>query len=119
MEIVSFDRDAGHHITQFGSDFVLSPIMRSTDVARTVFMHLHPGGVIGEHETTVRQVFCVVAGEGWVSGADGERVPIRMFEAAHWSPGELHAAGTDSGLVAAVIEGSFTVESEPRAGGHV
>jgi len=114
VEILSFDRDAGFHVTHFGSDFVLSPIMRSTDVARTVFMHLQPGGVVGEHETTVRQVFCVVAGEGWVSGADRRRLPIRTLEAAHWDPGELHAAGTESGLVAAVIEGTFTVEARTR-----
>jgi hypothetical protein len=115
VEILSFDRDTGHHVTHFDSNFVLSPIMRSTDVARTVFMHLGPGGVVGEHETTVRQVFCVVAGEGWVSGDDRHRVPIKAFQAAHWEEGELHGAGTDSGLVAAVIEGSFTVEAARRS----
>ena len=85
--------------------------MAASDAARTVFMHLEPGGRVGEHETTVRQLFWVVAGVGWVSGSDGARAAIRPFEAAHWAAGELHAAGTDTGLVAAVIEGTFTIEA--------
>ena len=113
MELRSFDAAAGHHIDRFESDFVLSPLMGATDSARAVLMHLEPGGTVGTHEATTHQLFCVVAGTGWVSGADGERRGIRPFEAAWWVPGELHAAGTDSGMVAVVVEGGFTVAGRP------
>ena len=113
MQLVSFGPDAGHHVDQFGSDFILSPVMVVRDSARTVVMHLDAGGLVGEHVTGTVQLFCVVEGSGWVSGGDGVRHPIERYQAAHWTPGELHAAGTDVGLVAVVIEGTFTVEA-PR-----
>ena len=109
MRIVTFGRDAGHQVDRFGSDFVLAPLMGPTDTARTVCLHLTPGGRVGEHEAVGTQLFCVVAGSGWVSGADGLRVPISPFRAAHWTAGERHAAGTDAGMVAVVVEGDFTV----------
>jgi quercetin dioxygenase-like cupin family protein len=72
-------------------------------------MHLPAGGIVGEHEAMSGQLFCVVSGEGWVSGDDGERRAIKTHEAACWSRGERHAAGTETGLTAIVIEGDFTV----------
>lgn len=108
MEIVSFGPEVGRSIDAFGSDFLLAPLMQPTDRARTVCMHLGPGGHVGEHETVGRQLFCVVAGEGWVSGPDGRRVAISPMQGALWEPGERHAAGSDVGLVAFVVEGDFT-----------
>lgn len=116
MELLSFDAAAGHRIDRFGSDFVLSPLMGSTDAARTACFHVPPGGQVGEHDAMTSQLFCVVAGAGWVSGGDGVRVPIGPFEAAWWVPGERHAAGSEDGLVAIVIEGEFSVDRLPRAG---
>ena len=60
MELYSFDVAAGHHVDRFGSDFILSPLMKPSDAARTVCMHLPPGGMVGEHEATSVQLFCVV-----------------------------------------------------------
>lgn len=51
------------------------------------------------------QLFCIVAGSGWVSGEDGTRVPIRTGEAAWWDRGEIHESGTDTGMTAIVLEG--------------
>ena len=115
MQLVSFGPDAGHHVDQFGSDFLLTPVMGVRDAARTVVMHLAAGGLVGAHEAGTVQLFCVVEGSGWVSGGDGVRHLIARHQAAHWTPGEVHAAGTDVGLVAVVIEGTFTVEA-PRVG---
>lgn len=109
VELSSFDAKAGHQVDRFGSDFILSLLMKPTDTARTVCMHLPPGGLVGEHEATSAQLFCVVSGEGWVSGDNGERRAIKTHEAACWSIGERHAAGTETGLAAIVIEGDFTV----------
>jgi hypothetical protein len=70
--------------------------------------------MVGEHEATVDQLFCVVDGEGWVSGPGGVRHPITALQAAHWRTGEQHAAGTESGLTAIVLEGgSFEVAAKP------
>ena len=113
MDLFSFDATAGHHVDRFGSDFTLSPLMNPTDTARTVCMHLGPGGIVGEHTATSVQLFCVVEGEGWVSGADGQPHPIKRFQAVRWSPGERHAAGTATGLIAIVLEGTFGVAAQP------
>ncbi len=114
MEILSFSAAVGHPVDRFGSSFVLSPLMGPTDSGRTVCMHLAAGGVVGEHDAVSDQLFCVVEGDGWVSGADGERRSIGRHEAAYWRPGERHAAGTDRGLVAFVIEGTFSVAAAER-----
>lgn len=109
MELYSFGSEAGHHVEKFGSDFILSPLMNPTDTSRTVCMHLPPGGMVGEHEAMSLQLFCVVSGEGWVSGGDGNRRPIKAQEAASWARGERHSAGTETGLTAIVLEGAFTI----------
>ena len=113
MEFFAFDPSVGHPVRLFGGDFVLSPLIGATDTARTVCMHLQPGDAVGEHEATTGQLFCVVVGEGWVSGGDGEPRGIRPFQAAYWVPGERHAAGTDNGMVAVVLEGGFSVAARP------
>jgi hypothetical protein len=105
MRRFSFEAAVGRHVHDFGSDFILSPLTDPGGRARAACFHLGPGGAVGEHEATVGQLFCVLAGEGWVSGADGVRQPIRPFQAVHWQAGERHATGTTAGLVAVVLEG--------------
>jgi hypothetical protein len=108
--LFSFGRDAGRRIDAFASDFVLTPLTDPEGTARVACFHLGPGEGIGEHPAVVGQLFCVVAGDGWVSGDDGVRTPIGTMQAALWAPGERHATGTDVGLVAIVLEGdSFDV----------
>ena len=63
-----------------------------------------PGGVIGRHPTPLRQLFLVVSGSGWVTGASGDRRTLRPGEAALWSPGEGHASGSDDELTAVVVQ---------------
>jgi hypothetical protein len=43
-------------------------------------------------------------GNGWVSGVDGRRVPIRAGQAAFWEDGEPHESGTDKGMRVIVVE---------------
>ena len=114
----SFGEDAGHHIDRFGSNFVLSPVTNPEGAARVACFHLGPGGVVGEHEAVTRQLFCVVAGSGWVSGGDGARRSIGPEQAAYWESGEAHAAGTETGMTAFVLEGDgFEVWARPESGG--
>ena len=114
MRIVDFGPGASHSIAAFYSRASLAPLMRATDAARTIVMHLPPDGIVGTHDATVRQLFCVVAGEGWVAGPDDVRHPIRPFHAAEWQAGERHTSGTETGMVAVVIEGDFEVELPER-----
>ena len=110
MQIHSFTRSDGKRIDHFGSSFVMTQLTNPEGTARVACFHLGPGDLVGEHEAAVGQLFCVVDGEGWVSGEDGDKRSIRPWEAAHWVTGERHAAGTESGLVAIVLEGnSFEV----------
>lgn len=105
MRIFSFARNAGHHVDQFGSNFILAPLTDPHGRARVACFHLGPGEFIGEHDATVGQLFCVVEGSGWVSGGDGVRVDIVSHQGAYWFAGERHATGTESGLTAIVLEG--------------
>ncbi|WP_157937092.1 cupin domain-containing protein [Geodermatophilus chilensis] len=67
-------------------------------------VRLAPGGSIGRHPTRLWQLFLVVSGNGWVSGAEGERRPVTAGAAALWAPGEDHASGSDDGLTAVVVQ---------------
>jgi quercetin dioxygenase-like cupin family protein len=72
--------------------------------AHAVVMEIGPGGVVGRHPAGVPQLFAVVRGEGWVSGGDGERMPISAGEAVLWQPGEEHESGSDEGMTVLVVE---------------
>ncbi len=67
-------------------------------------VRLAPGGTVGRHPTRLWQLFLVVEGTGWVSGADDVRRPVAAGGAALWEPGEEHASGTDHGLLAVVVQ---------------
>ena len=105
MRRYSFEATVGRPVRDFGSDFVLAPLTDPDGRARAACFHLAAGGCVAEHEASVGQLFCVVAGDGWVSGSDDVRQPIGPFQAAYWEKGERHATGTDTGLVAVVLEG--------------
>lgn len=92
-------------MTRFGSDFLMSPLVRSPEL-HVGCMRLRPGGAVGYHQATTRQLFAVVEGTGWTrSGEAGRREPISAGGAVIWESGEWHEVGTDDGLVAIVVEG--------------
>ncbi|HEU4784951.1 MAG TPA: hypothetical protein VFS83_16555, partial [Ktedonobacterales bacterium] len=66
---------------------------------------LAPGGRVGAHQATTRQLFLVMSGEGWVRGPEHERTSITVGQAAFWESGEEHESGSETGMVAFVIEG--------------
>lgn len=45
-------------------------------------IRIDAGGVLGRHPAVVDQLFCVIVGDGWVSGLDGGRVAIGAGQAA-------------------------------------
>jgi quercetin dioxygenase-like cupin family protein len=60
-------------------------------------VHLEAGGEIGPHPAGIGQLFLVVAGSGWVAGADAVRRPLRAGQGAVIARGEVHAKGSDAG----------------------
>lgn len=71
-----------------------------------------PGGMLGRHPAATWQVFAVVIGYGWVTGADGARLPLGEGEAAVWEPGEPHESGSDTGMTVCIVEAAV----DPTAG---
>ncbi len=93
-------------IARFQSRFSMTHVPNSPGPTRANCAHLLPNGLIGRHKTMMNQLLVVVAGEGWVSGGDGQRRQISNGEAAFWVVGEAHETGTENGLTALVLEGA-------------
>lgn len=117
MRIIRFDSAVSRTIAQYGSvGLTLAPLAVGAGDFHVVCMRLAPGGFIGAHAATGPQLFAVTQGEGWVQGGErvdatadsmpDERQPIRVGYAALWEAGEWHAAGTEGGMTAFVIEGA-------------
>lgn len=111
MRIFRFDPEVSVPIDRFGSNFRIGRLTEGDARGRVQVLHLPPGGLVGRHAAGERQLFAVVAGSGWVSGADGERRPIRTGQAAVWDRGEVHGAGSDQGLTAVCVEGTFEMQA--------
>lgn len=117
MRILGFGANLGKRIEKHGSDFWMTRLIH-TDSIQVGCMYLEAGGLVGYHEASTYQLFAVVRGEGWVWAGDAGRRPLRTSQAAFWSPGEYHEAGTDTGMVVMVIEGDALGDdplAEPRA----
>jgi quercetin dioxygenase-like cupin family protein len=108
MRLVDFGPGSAWSIEAFGSEGLTQapltePLSRGALFQAACF-RLEPGGRVGRHPATVPQLLAVVAGQGWVSGADGEPQAISAGEAAFWNAGEEHETWTDDGLTAIVFE---------------
>jgi quercetin dioxygenase-like cupin family protein len=117
MRLFSFEQSSGRPLTSWiGADgvshrvdpktskVVVSPVFASENASKFACFHVGAGGFIPRHPATGPQLFAIVEGTGWVSGDDGERVPVKAGQAAFWEPGEMHESGTDTGMKAIVVE---------------
>jgi GrpB-like predicted nucleotidyltransferase (UPF0157 family) len=109
MRIFRFDEEVSIPIAHFGSRFRVGPLTGDASRVRVQVMHVPSDGLIGRHAAGEPQLFAVVAGAGWVSGADESPCDIAAGYAAWWDAGETHAAGSDGGLTAVCIEGEFEI----------
>jgi quercetin dioxygenase-like cupin family protein len=106
MKVFRFDPNVGRPLTAFGShDVMLSRILRASSGVQIGCMHVQPGGVIGLHQAVGPQLFLVVQGQGWVRGKETPRTAIHAGQAVFWEDQEWHETGTETGLMAIVIEG--------------
>ena len=106
-----FDPEVSFPIDNFGSESRIGRLTGENTRGRIQILYLAPGGVIVGHRAELRQLFAVVSGAGWVSGGEGARRSIRTGQAAVWEPGEEHQAGSDEGLTAVWVEGSFEMKA--------
>jgi hypothetical protein len=83
---------------------VSARVRRLAAQAHAVVIEIGAGGVVARHPAVVPQLFVVVRGSGWVSGAGGGHEPIAAGEAVLWEQGEEHESGSDVGMTALVIE---------------
>lgn len=105
MELLDLDGDAGRMIDRFDSREARHVGVALIEGQGGVsIIRLGGGSVLGRHPAVVDQLFYVVAGEGWVAGGDGSRLPIRAGQAALWRAGEEHESGSQSGMTAFVVE---------------
>ncbi len=93
-------------IEQFGSVGVeIVPLVVAEAGATAVdIARIEAGGLLGRHAAPVPQLFVVVTGSGWVSGTDDLRRSVAVGQGAVWEAGEEHAAGTDNGMTAVIVE---------------
>jgi quercetin dioxygenase-like cupin family protein len=79
-------------------------VRRLAPEAHVVVIEVEAGGLVGRHPAASAQLFVVVRGSGWVSGADSLRRQISAGEAVLWEAGEEHESGSDEGMTVLVVE---------------
>ena len=109
VEIVRFDDEVSIAVTDFGSRFSVGPLIGDESRARVELIRIPPGGTIGRHPASASQLFAVVTGSAWVSGADGVGHTIEAGYGAVWEAGEDHEARSPHGATAVCIEGQLDV----------
>lgn len=105
MKLFRFDSKVGREINHYDSSgFVITKVAHLFDDAVVNCAHLDANGTIGYHQATIPQLFLVVQGEGWVRDETPHRISIKAGQAAYWEKGEWHESGTETGMMALIIE---------------
>ena len=104
MKIFDFNEKVGKQITAFQSNFIMSKIVNHQGNIHIGAMHLKENGIIGYHEAVVSQLLLIVDGEGYVCGANKEKVKVEAGQAVFWEKGELHETSAEHGSMAIVME---------------
>jgi hypothetical protein len=124
VEIFDLRESSGRAITEHGSlGATAQALVRSEGVAITV-LPVAAGGEIGRHPATVDQLFLLVAGRGWVQGAEGTWRDVEAGQAALWRSGGgarhsrragHHRAGHRDANARAAVTGKVVAQSAIRA----
>ncbi|MBX0352349.1 cupin [Bacillus toyonensis] len=104
MKFFDFSEKMGKQISAFQSNFIMSKIVNHKGNVHIGAMHLQENGIIGYQEAVVSQLLLIMDGEGYVCGADKEKVKIRAGQAVFWEKGEFHETSTEHGLLAIIME---------------
>jgi quercetin dioxygenase-like cupin family protein len=105
MRKLHFARERGEPITLFDSQGAISvPLADGSGEAHVYCVYVEAGGCIGRHVAGFGQLFLVIEGSGWASGADGVRVALRAGEGAYFARGERHSKGSEEGMTAIMVQ---------------
>lgn len=105
MQIFSFEPQHAQPIALYNSMAASSVALGAgAGEAHIYCLYFGPDGVIGAHHAGPAQMFLVVAGDGWVAGADGARMPLRAGQGAFFTAGELHSKGSTSGMTVIMVQ---------------
>ena len=104
MELFKFNKNCGKKITRFNSDFIMSRIIQTTQVAHISCMHLEKDGVVGYHQAVSPQLLLIVSGEGLVRGEQEDYFKVGAGDAVFWNKDEWHETRSAEGMMAIVIE---------------
>jgi mannose-6-phosphate isomerase-like protein (cupin superfamily) len=105
VRIIDFGPTTARPVNQYEShQAAFSGVVDTSGPGHVGCMRLGPNGVLGSHPAPSDQLFCVVVGEGEVSGSDGIPTPIQAGQAALWEAGEAHETTTKTGLTAIIFE---------------
>ena len=110
MEIVRFDREASIAATPPSSGAWIAPLARG-EAATVAIVRVEVGGRLQLPPEGVPRLLAVVAGEGWVRTASPEKIPMPSGHGAYWPAGEAVEAGTDTGMTATLVEGTFELQA--------
>jgi len=92
-------------ITNYNSiNAAATPVLRDLQGVHLTWIRIDAGGVLGNHQAVTNQLFIVVSGDGWIQVQGSSRVNVTAGQGAFWQAGEWHESGTDSGLMALVVE---------------
>ncbi len=107
IRLVDFTAASGRPIEQYSSiDASAVELAHGAGDSHAYAVHIARGGVIGPHPAGYDQLFLVVQGSGWISGADGVRHDVGSLRGAFVPKGEVHAKGSDAGMVAVMVQAS-------------
>jgi quercetin dioxygenase-like cupin family protein len=105
MRFFRFDPAVARPITDWATRGVGVASLLHLDLDADVnCLQFAPDSILGRHPTGRRQLFAVIDGEGWVSGADGLSHPLRAGQAVFWDIGESHESGSAAGMTVIVIQ---------------
>jgi hypothetical protein len=102
-----FDASAAWPVSDCGSSFSLARLLWAKfGEVRVDIVYLRAGDHVGEHQAGLPQLFCVVVGAGWATGPDDKprKFEVTPGDAVFWVSGERHAAGTETGMRAIIIQ---------------
>ncbi|WP_404407048.1 cupin domain-containing protein [Jeotgalibacillus malaysiensis] len=111
MKIFQIEKDKAKHVTHFGSECLLNPLISSNGEYKTSFVTLEAGGIIGFHEAAVPQLMMVISGSGEVCSEDKKYQPVKQEDVIFWERGEWHESISAQGMTALIIEGPALKES--------
>lgn len=107
IRLVDFTPDAARTIDSFASSGASSiELAHGSGESHVYAVHIVPGGSIGPHPAGFDQLFLVVHGSGWVAGADGVRLRVGTNRGAFVPTGEVHSKGSETGMVAVMVQAS-------------